>query len=110
MGGWVGGWVGLTFHGEEGGFALGAHADAREVGETELFGEGLLEVGRHGLVGADLEEVVGWVGGWVGWVEGNEAVKMSCCRLGVGGWVGWVEKNEAVQMSCWELWVGGWVG
>ena len=32
----------------------------------------------------------GWVGGWVGWVEENEAVRMSYCELGiwVGGWVG----------------------
>ena len=30
----------------------------------------------------------------------------------VGGWVGWVEENEAVRMRCWTwgVWVGGWVG
>ena len=27
----------------------------------------------------------------------------------VGGWVGWVGENEAVRMSCWRTWVGGWV-
>ena len=26
----------------------------------------------------------GWVGVWVGWVEENEAVRMRCCELGVG--------------------------
>ena len=26
-----------------------------------------------------------WVGGWVGWVEEEEAVRMSYCELGVGG-------------------------
>ena len=28
----------------------------------------------------------------------------------MGGWVGWVEENEAVLTRCWALWVGGWVG
>ena len=29
----------------------------------------------------------------------------------VGGWVDWIEENEAVGMSYWTLlWVGGWVG
>ena len=31
------------------------------------------------------------VGGWVGWVEGNEAVLMSCCMFSMGGWVGKVK-------------------
>ena len=34
--------------------------------------------------------------GWFGWVEENEAVRMSCCLYGVwvGGWVGgWVEEK-----------------
>ena len=29
------------------------------------------------------------MGGWVGWVEGNEAVRTRYCELGFwGGWVG----------------------
>ena len=38
-----------------------------------------------------LETFFGWVGGWVGWVEENEVVRMSYCGLllgWVGGWVG----------------------
>ena len=31
----------------------------------------------------------GWVGGWMGWIEENEAVRMSCCELGVGWAGGW---------------------
>ena len=31
-------------------------------------------------------------------------------REEVGGWVGWIDEDEAVRMSCWTLWVGGWVG
>ena len=34
------------------------------------------------------------MGGWVGWMEENEAVGMSYCELGLGKWVdgvgGWV--------------------
>ena len=30
----------------------------------------------------------GEVGGWVGWVEEDEAVRMSYCEVGVGRWVG----------------------
>ena len=34
----------------------------------------------------------GWVGGWVDWMEEEEAVGMSYCGCWVGGWVGgWVE-------------------
>ena len=39
-------------------------------------------VGMRGPV----EEVGGWVGGWVEKVEEKEAVRMSYC--GLGGWVG----------------------
>ena len=59
-------------------------------------------------------EVGGWVGGlmgtggergWVGWVEEDEAVGMSCCELGVG-WVG-----GFVRVGGWVGgWVSGWVG
>ena len=32
----------------------------------------------------------------------------------MGGWLGWIEENEADRMNCWSLrldgWVGGWVG
>ena len=45
-----------------------------------------------------------WVGGWVGWVEEKEAVRMSCWTLEMGGWVGrWVNHSSGG-------WVGGWVG
>ena len=58
------------------------------------------------------------MGGWVGWVEEEKAVRMSCCGVcmggWVGGWVGWVEEEKAVRMSCCGVcmggWVGGWVG
>ena len=29
-----------------------------------------------------------WVGGWVGWVEEKQALRMSYCGFLVGGWVG----------------------
>ena len=52
----------------------------------------------------------GWVGGWVGgWM--NRWMKERGWEL-IERWVvGWVEENEAVRMSCCEGgWVGGWVG
>ena len=33
-----------------------------------------------------------------------------CFWVWVGGWVGWVQEEEAVGMRCWGSWVGGWVG
>ena len=58
------------------------------------------------------------MGGWVGWVEEDEEVRMRCCGLGLGGWVGgWVGglgrggrggSNEVLW--AWIGWVGGWVG
>ena len=49
--------------------------------------DGTVEGAELLLVDDDLNE---WVGGWVGWIEENEAVGMSYCKLGVrwvGGWV-----------------------
>ena len=34
------------------------------------------------------EESGKWVGGWFGWIEEEEAVRMSYCGLCMGGWVG----------------------
>ena len=66
------------------------------------------------------------MGGWVGWIEENEAVGMSYCELWVGGWVGgWVGKEsieKALEVCltmhrrsggilwrvAWNGWVGGW--
>ena len=54
--------------------------------------------GERGWVG-------GWVGGWFGWIEEDEAVRMSYCTIGEGGWVGgWVGDVLYVR----ERWVGGW--
>ena len=40
--------------------------------------------------GVVIEEAVmgGWVGGWVGWVEEEDAVRVSYCGFGMDGWVG----------------------
>ena len=68
--------------------------------------------------------LVAVVGGWVGWVEESEMVRMRCWGLLGGGWVGgWVgEKRIALccafdrgglglgQARCCGRWVGGWVG
>ena len=47
-----------------------------------------------------------WVGGWVGWVEENEAVRMSCCGA-IGGCGGWVCVGGRGERR--GRWVGGWV-
>ena len=37
----------------------------------------------------------GLMGGWVGWMEEEKAVRMSNCELGLSGWVGgWVEAER----------------
>ena len=91
---WVGGWVGRTL--------LNAYSNAKarcrpiEVAETPAFLSWCMSI-------FPVEEG-GWVGEWVGArkIEENEAVRMSCCGLGMGGWGG---------MGGWVSgWVGGWVG
>ena len=54
------------------------------VGELLGGEDELVQVGVHVL--EDLFEGK-WVGGWVGWVEENEAVGIRCCGLLGGGWV-----------------------
>ena len=81
-------------------------------------------------------QILSWVGGWVGWVEEEQAVRMRYCMLWVGGWVGGWEgrrtrshflipsslKEAAGRTGskpitfmskawplCWEREVGGWV-
>ena len=77
MGGWVGGWVD------------GAYLNAQAVDLVLVLVTLSLLDHALDLVGG---ETAWWVGGWV------------------GGWVGWVEEDEAVRMSYWKLgfgWVGG---
>ena len=95
-GGWVGG-QGVVLVGrggvrgevEEGGGGGGREEEGGErkgVREEATEGEGIGGVGDGGGArGGDL----GWVGGWVGWEEGNEAVLLE-------GWVGG-----------WERYLGG---
>ena len=73
----------------------------------------------HSLVTAGIG---GWVGGWVGWMEEEEAVRMSYCDAQVGGWVGGLidqgleffcgDEHLAHSLVTAEIggWVGGWVG
>ena len=49
----------------------------------------------------------GWVGGWVGWVEEEQAVRLRCWELGVGRWVG--KEEEDFTSTSVGGWVGGWV-
>ena len=44
-----------------------------------------------------------WVGGWVGWMEENEAVRMSCCGLWMDRWVGGTYHNGGGRRG------GGWL-
>ena len=102
MDGWrrrrVGGWVGE--------WETDLHVNAALEEGVDVLGEA--QVGEEVGKGKGLGEVGGWVGGWVGlgWVEEDEAVRMSCCELGVrvGGWVDGGGVNEVGG------WVGGWVG
>ena len=70
----------------------------------------------------------GWVGGWVGWVQEEEAVRMGYWNKWVGGWVGDLpvgsstgrssdssqrERKKSAGLAYWGQWkprVGGWVG
>ena len=100
MDGWVGGWVGGRPHTRTV-FVQDRGEDRDDV---------LFHLGQHFFV------VFGGLGGWVGWMEENEAVRMSYCELGVG-WVGGggrclVPYGRALPCGLW--WpggeVGGWVG
>ena len=69
MGGWVGGWVCYLYDhlGENGGGVGRVKSEIREK---------LVEAGEaftHLMTGDDL------LSGWMGWVEGNEAVRTRCC-------------------------------
>ena len=112
VGGWVGGWVGLPTIKVDwvGGWVGGL--TSHKVRDDVLHDVGVLAgvdggLGHAGVwVGLDRNCAVGvvllrWVGGWVGWVEENEAVGMSYCKGGLGG-VDWVGGLGG--------WVGGWVG
>ena len=56
------------------------------------------------------------VGGGLDWldVEGGPGLNVEHCLVGwLGRWVGWIEEDEAVRMSHCEVgvwWVGGWMG
>ena len=69
------------------------------------------------------------MGGWVGWVEGKEAVGMSYCEREVGWVGGWVGRTDLASRTSDKAsramgsmgrgrprrlrvggWVGGWVG
>ena len=91
MGGWVGGWVvylpalprlAVLNHGGE------DNAPERLKGIAQGRGFGAEGEVAH----KELEALLREVGGWVGWVEDEQAVGMSYCGLGLGGWVGgWVD-------------------
>ena len=44
--------------------------------------EGKLPVNNHIIYNMQVSK---WVGGWVGWIEGEQAVRTRYCRLWVGG-------------------------
>ena len=96
MSGWVGGWMDKRTAVS----ALGSGGVGN--GKEEMEGRPRLFIWRT-TSSRGRERTSGgenlWMGGWVGWVEENEAVGMSYCELGVR----WVGGKQGVGM-------GGWVG
>ena len=88
VGKWVGGLylaqVAVELSRETEGAGGATHGRGDEVVEVAVGGVDELERAEADVV----QGLFGWVGGWVGWVEEEQAVGMRCCGLGVGGWVG----------------------
>ena len=132
VGGWVGEWVGGRLD-----VPLVRQAPSRPRKDEESENDtkshhvpspcvhpGVPSTANHPRAGEDHPVVIqpsGWVGGWMGgwfsWVEEDEAVGMSYCKLGVGWVGGWkigavnhprAGEDHPVDIQPGE--VGGWVG